>query len=69
MNQHESDESAHRTRHWTRQPPTERQMAYLPALAGVAGLTRYGASCHLTRKFNRRTIDRLLAAPAEVVAA
>ena len=62
MNTHESDESAHRTRHWTSQPPTERQMAYLPALAGDAGLTRYAASCHLTRRFNRRTIDRLLAA-------
>ncbi len=44
-------------------------MAFLPALAGDADLTRYGASCYLARRFNRRTIDRLLAAPAEVVAA
>ena len=59
MNGHESDERAHRTRHWISQPPTEKQMAFLPALVGYTGLTRYAASCYLARRFNRRTIEQI----------
>ena len=67
MNANETNEAAHRTRRWTSQPATERQLAYLPAHAH--GANRYQASCCLVRRFNRRTIERLLAGTVEVVVA
>ena len=69
MNENESAETAHRSRAWTKQPPTEKQRAYLPASARSPDLTRYGASCHLALRFNSRLIERALMGPAEEVAA
>ena len=69
MNENESAETAHRSRAWTKQRPTERQRAYLPASARTPDLTRYGASCHLALRFNSRLIERVLVAAAEEVAA
>ena len=57
LNENESDESAHKTRGWLKQPPTEKQFAYLPAeYRQDFGLTRYQASALLTFRFNRSAI-------------
>ena len=69
VNEHESAEMAHRSQSWTKQRPTEKQMLYLRTLASRRGLTRYGASCHLTRRFNGKLIDTALAGAADEVAA
>ena len=61
LNTHESDESAHKSRRWLREPATERQLAHLPAGARADfGMTRYQASALLTFKFNRQTIRHLV---------
>jgi ribosomal protein L40E len=61
LNAHESDESAHKSRRWLREPPTERQLAHLPPEARAdLGMTRYQASALLTFKFNRHAIRQLV---------
>ncbi|MFC4624293.1 DEAD/DEAH box helicase [Daeguia caeni] len=61
LNEHESDESAHKTRRWLSQPPTDRQLAYLPAdYRHDFGLTRYQASALLSFQFNRNAIRSLV---------
>lgn len=61
LNENESDESAHKTRGWLKQPPTEKQFAYLPAeYRQDLGLTRYQASALLTFRFNRSAIRSLV---------
>lgn len=61
LNTHESDETAHKSRRWLREPPTERQLAHLPPEARLdLGMTRYQASALLTFKFNRRAIRQLV---------
>jgi hypothetical protein len=61
LNQHESDESAHKTRRWLSQPPTDRQLAYLSAdYRHDFGLTRYQASALLSFQFNRNAIRSLV---------
>ncbi len=61
LNENESDESAHKTRGWLKQPPTEKQLAYLPAeYRQDFGLTRYQASALLTFRFNRSAIRSLV---------
>src|SRR5690606_36310090 len=61
LNEHESDESAHMTRRWLSQPPTGRQLAYLPAdYRRDFGLTRYHASALLSFQFNRAAIRSLV---------
>lgn len=61
LNQHESDESAHKTRRWLSQPPTDKQLAYLPAdYRHDFGLTRYQASALLSFQFNRNAIRSLV---------
>ena len=69
VNEHESAEMAHRSQAWTKQRPTERQMAYLLASVSRRDLTRYAASCHLARRFNRKLIEVALAGAADEVAA
>ena len=69
VNEHESAEMAHRSQAWTKHPPTEKQMTYLGALAPRRGLTRYAASCHLTKRFNGKLIDAAVAGAADEVAA
>ena len=68
VNEHESAETAHRTRSWTKQTPTDKQLKHLPVWARVAELTRYEASCHLAMKFNDRRIERDLTLPDRKVA-
>jgi DNA repair protein RadD len=61
LNEHESDESAHKTRRWLDQAPTEKQLALLsPEHKQDLSLTRYEASALLTFRFNRGRIRRLI---------
>ena len=65
LNTHETDESAFKTRSWLRQPPTEKQLQYLPAeCRHDFGLTRYRASALMTFGFNKRAIRQLIDAAA-----
>ncbi|MBF0453680.1 MAG: DEAD/DEAH box helicase [Magnetococcales bacterium] len=57
LNDNESDESAHKTRRWLTQPPTDRQLKYLPVhYRHDHNLTRYQASAFLTFRFNKAAI-------------
>jgi DNA repair protein RadD len=61
LNDNETDESAHKTRSWLKQPATDKQLAYLPPEYRLNyGLTRYLASALLTFHFNRGAIRRLV---------
>lgn len=65
LNTHESDESAFKTRSWLRQPPTEKQLQYLPPQCRHDfGLTRYRASALMTFGFNKRAVRQLIDAAA-----
>jgi superfamily II DNA or RNA helicase len=67
LNEHETDESAFKTRGWLNQPATEKQLKYLsPEARSDFGLTRYKASALMTFGFNRRDIGRLVEAAASV---
>jgi DNA repair protein RadD len=66
LNEHESDESAHKTRRWLSQPPTDRQLAFLPPEHRQDfGLTRYQASALLAFRFNREAIHSLVFGAAD----
>jgi superfamily II DNA or RNA helicase len=73
LNEHESDESAHKTRRWLNQPPTDKQLSFLPPeYRQDFGLTRYQASALLAFRFNRDAIRSLVfgaadAAPADLI--
>lgn len=61
LNEHETDESAFKTRGWLGQPATQKQLQYLSAAArGDFGLTRYKASALMTFGFNKREIRQLI---------
>ena len=61
LNEHESDESAFKTRSWLNQPPTAKQRQYLPPeYRQDYGLTRYRASTLLSFTFNKRVIRQLV---------
>jgi DNA repair protein RadD len=61
LNDHETDESAFKTRGWLNQPATEKQLQYLtPAARSDFGLTRYKASVLMTFGFNKRAIRQLI---------
>ena len=61
LNANETNESAHKSRSWLKQPPTERQLAYLPPECRLDwGLTRYRASALLTFRFNKTAIRSLV---------
>jgi len=61
LNENETDESAHKTRSWLNQPPTEKQLAYLPVeYRHDHGLTRYQASALITFRFNKAAIRNLV---------
>ncbi|MCT4332830.1 DEAD/DEAH box helicase [Paracoccus sp. YLB-12] len=65
LNEHESDESAFKSKRWLTQTPTEKQLQYLsPAQRQDYGLTRYRASALITFQFNRRDIRRLVMSAA-----
>jgi DNA repair protein RadD len=61
LNEHESDETAHKTRRWLSQPATDKQLALLPMeYRQDFGLTRYQASALIAFQFNRAAIRRLV---------
>jgi hypothetical protein len=61
LNEHETDVSAHKSRRWLDQLPTEKQLAHLPPeYRQDLSLTRYEASALLTFRFNRGHIRRLV---------
>jgi len=61
LNEHESDESAHESQRWLNQPPTDKQLAWLPTdYRHDFGLTRYQASALLSFQFNRAAIRSLV---------
>jgi DNA repair protein RadD len=61
LNEHETDESAHKSRSWLQAPPTPKQLAFLPpAYRQDYGLTRYQASALITFSFNRAAIKALV---------
>jgi len=63
LNENESLDTAHKTRRWLNEPPTEKQLRYLPpALRADFGLTRYQASALLAFQFNKSSIQRLVLA-------
>ncbi len=63
LNEHETDESAHKSRRWLREAPTDKQLSHLPPAARAdLGMTRYQASALLTFQFNRSTIRGLVMA-------
>jgi DNA repair protein RadD len=63
LNERESADSAHKTRRWLNEPPTDKQLRYLPqALRVDFGLTRYQASALLAFQFNKSSIQRLVVA-------
>ena len=57
LNDHETEDAAHKTRAWINQPATEQQLRYLPPTAHQDfGLTRYRASALLSFGFNKQAI-------------
>lgn len=60
LRMNETEDAAHKSRRWLRQPPTEKQLRYLPREHRDADLTRYAASCALAHSFNRGQIERAL---------
>lgn len=61
LNQYESDASAHKSKRWLEQPPTEKQLDILPHKYRMDySLTRYKASVLITFQFNRRKIRDLV---------
>ncbi|MEK8089254.1 DEAD/DEAH box helicase [Thermithiobacillus plumbiphilus] len=63
LNENESLDTAHKTRRWLNEPPTEKQLRYLPqAMRSDFGLTRYQASALLAFQFNKSSIQRLVLA-------
>ena len=63
LNEHESATTAHKARRWLDEPPTPKQLQYLPpALRTDFGLTSYQASALLAFQFNKAAIQRLVLA-------
>ena len=61
LNTHETDEGAHKSNKWLRQPATQKQLNHLPASYRCDySTTRYQASALLTFKFNRTAIQSLV---------
>jgi len=58
LNEHESEETARKTRSWLNQSPTQQQFKFLPQRCQHDfGLTRYQASCLITFRFNKAAIQ------------
>jgi hypothetical protein len=63
LNDQETADSAHKTRRWLNEPPTQKQLQYLPqAMRADFGMTRYQASTLLSFHFNKSSIQRLVMA-------
>jgi hypothetical protein len=58
LNEHESEDTALKSRRWLNQTATQQQLRYLPpTYRQDFGLTRYQASCLLAFQFNKRDIQ------------
>jgi hypothetical protein len=58
LNEHETEDTALKSRRWLNQAATQQQLRYLPpAYRQNFGLTRYQASCLLAFQFNKRDIQ------------
>jgi hypothetical protein len=63
LNDHETANSAYKTRRWLNEPPTPKQLQYIPEqLRSDFGMTRYQASTLLAFQFNKTSIQRLVVA-------
>ena len=63
LNDNESADSAYKTRRWLNEPPTAKQLSFLPeSMRADFGLTRYQASALLSFQFNKSSIQRLVVA-------
>jgi DNA repair protein RadD len=61
LNEHETDETAHKTSKWLHEQPTEKQIRYLPKNKKLdLNLTRYMASAHITLELNKDQIKQLI---------
>ncbi|MDH5528259.1 MAG: DEAD/DEAH box helicase [Nitrospirota bacterium] len=63
LNDHETADGAHKSRGWLNQPPTPRQLGFLPSECRADfGMTRYEASCRLSFEFNKHSIRAVVIA-------
>ena len=63
LNDHETADSAHKTRRWLNEPPTRSNCSTCRRrLRADFGLTRYQASALLSFQFNKAAIQRLVVA-------
>lgn len=61
LNDHETSESAHKTRRWLNEPASEKQLALLDEAARLDfSMTKYRASCLLNFRFNKGRIRQLV---------
>jgi len=60
LRENETEDAAHKSRRWLRQPATDKQLRYMPVEHRGADLTRYEASCILAHTFNRWKIAQAL---------
>ena len=61
LNEHETSESAHKTRRWMNEPASEKQLALLGETARLDfGMTKYRASCLLSFRFNKGRVRQLV---------
>ncbi|QQR69943.1 MAG: DEAD/DEAH box helicase [Alphaproteobacteria bacterium] len=61
LNEHETSESAHKTRRWMNEPASEKQLALLGETARMDfSMTKYRASCLLNFRFNKGRIRQLV---------
>ncbi len=61
LNEHETSESAHKTRRWLNEPASEKQLALLDEAARLDfSMTKYRASCLLNFRFNKGRIRQLV---------
>ena len=63
LNEHETNETAHKTSKWLHEQPTEKQIRLLPKNKKLdLNLTRYMASAHITFQLNKDEIKGLIVA-------
>lgn len=60
LRMNETEDAAHKSRRWLRQPVTDKQLRYLPPERRGDELTRYEASCVLAHTFNRWKIAQAI---------
>jgi len=65
INDRETADAAHKSRDWLNQPPSQRQLEFLPTECRANfGMTRYEASCRISFEFNKDKIKKVVMAAA-----